>query len=165
MSTLLATRLAAKLLAHFNKPSKVQNLPSKPIREREIDALQYLSGYVIHALARKVYKSSDYRSTQSQNLLTLLYAVKSENTSAQRLIASQTQGGLWSVRHECLQVFKLVEEKFRKITSGGHVTKMMPKRSRKVLFSELTWSAHLKQWFMDIQVACQKKSESACWRK
>ena len=72
--TLLATRLADKLLAHFDEPSKVQDVPSKPITEREIDALQYLSGYVIHALVRKIYRSSDYRSTQSQNLLALLYA-------------------------------------------------------------------------------------------
>ena len=128
MCTLLATRLADELLAHFNKPSKVQDVPSKPITEREIDALQYLSGYVIHALVRKIYKSSDYRSTQSQNLLTLLYAAKSDNVSAQRLVASQTRGGLWSVTHECLQIFKPVEEEFCKITRGGHVTKIDGKK-------------------------------------
>lgn len=122
--TLLATRLADKLLAHFNKPSKVQDIPNKPITERETDALQYLSGYVIHALVRKVYKFSDYKSTQSQNLLTLLYAAKSDNISDQRLVASQTRGGLWSVTSECVQVFKFVEEEFRKITSAGHVTKV-----------------------------------------
>ena len=128
MCTLLATRLADKLLANFKKPSKVQNAPSKPITEREIDALQYLSGYVIHALVRKMYKCTNYRSTESQNLLTLLYAAKSDNVSAQRLVASQTRGGLWSVTNECLQVFKLVEEEFRKITSGGHVTKIDGKK-------------------------------------
>ncbi len=55
--TLLATWLADKLVAHFNrlKQREVQNMPSKHITDREIDALQYLSGYVLHTLVRKVY--------------------------------------------------------------------------------------------------------------
>eukprot|EP00795_Rhopilema_esculentum_P016415 gene16415-7820_t len=76
---------------------------SKPITEREMDALQYLSGYVMNALVRKVYKFSDYKSKQSQEILSLLYAAKNDNVSAQRIVASQTRGGLWSVTPECVQ--------------------------------------------------------------
>eukprot|EP00795_Rhopilema_esculentum_P012640 gene12640-3348_t len=89
-----------------------------------MDALQYLSGYVMHVLVRKVYKFSEKKCKQSQVILSLLYAAKSDNVSAQRLVASQTRGGLLSVTPECVQVFRLVEEEFRKITSAAHIPKI-----------------------------------------
>ena len=106
---------------------------SKRITEREMDPLQCLSGYVMHALVGTVYKFSDYKSKQSQEILSLLYAAKSDNLSAQRLVASQTRGGLWSVTPECVQVFELVEEEFRKITSAAHIPKIYVKEISETL--------------------------------
>ena len=54
----------------------------------------------------------------------MLYAAKSDDFSSQKLISCQTRGGLWAVTAECLQVFKIVEEEFRKETSAVHVTKI-----------------------------------------
>ena len=95
-----------------------------PLTERDMQALQYLSGYVIHSLVRKIHRFTNWRSTDSQALLTLLYAAKSDDFSSQRLISCQTRGGLWAVTAECLQVFKIMEEEFRKETSAVHVTKI-----------------------------------------
>lgn len=123
MCTLLATRLADKILAHFSRPAECKTV-IKPLTERDMQALQYLSGYVIHSLVRKIHRFTNWRSTNSQDLLTLLYAAKSDDFSSQKLISCQTRGGLWAVTAECLQVFKIVEEEFRKETNAVHVTKI-----------------------------------------
>ena len=123
MCTLLATRLGDKILAHYSRPAEYK-IVIKPVTERDMQALQYLSGYVIHSLVRKIHKFTNWRSTNAQDLLTLLYAAKSDDVSSQKLISCQTRGGLWAVTAECLQVFKIVEEEFRKETSAVHVTKI-----------------------------------------
>ena len=123
MCGLLAARLTDKILAHYSRPADHENV-IKPLTERGMQALQYLSGYVIHSLVRKIHRFTNWRSTDSQALLTLLYAAKSDDFSFQRLISCQTRGGLWAVTAECLQVFKIMEEEFRKETSAVHVTKI-----------------------------------------
>lgn len=84
MCSLLATRLADKILAHYSNPAEVKTA-IKAIRERDMDALQYLSGYVIHSLVRKIHKFTNWRSKNSQDLLSLLYAAKSDSLSTQKL--------------------------------------------------------------------------------
>lgn len=58
MCTILATRLADKILAHHSKPVDNNNAV-KAISERDMDALQYLSGYVIHSLVKKIHKCTN----------------------------------------------------------------------------------------------------------
>ena len=55
-STLLASRLADKLLSLFRStPDKLVNseIKPKPINQRELDGLQYLSRYVIRTLLKR----------------------------------------------------------------------------------------------------------------
>ena len=136
MCTLVATRLGDKILAHYNLPLKYEPVV-KPVTERDMDALQYLSGYVIHSLVRKIHKFTNWRSKNAQDLLTLLYAAKSDDVSSQKLINCQTRGGLWAVTTECLHVFKLVEEEFRNETSAVHITKIDSDKISKALLKRI----------------------------
>ena len=106
MCALLAARLTDKILAHYSRPADYETV-IKPLTKRDMQALQYLSGYVIHSLVRKIHRFTNWRSTDSQALLTLLYAAKSDDFSSQRLISCQTRGGLWAVTAECLQVRRI----------------------------------------------------------
>ena len=111
----------------------------KPLTERDIQVLQYLSGYVIHSLVRKIHRFTNWRSTNSQDLLTLFYAAKSD-FSSQKLIRCQTKGGLWAVTAKCLQVIKIVEE-FHKETSAIHVTRIDSSKISEVLLQIIDISA------------------------
>ncbi|CAB3981386.1 PREDICTED: uncharacterized protein LOC105845497 [Paramuricea clavata] len=91
------------------------------------DAEKFYSQFyqlIVMDAKKKIHKFTNWRSTNAQDLLTLLYAAKSDDVSSQKLISCQTRGGLWAVTAECLQVFKIVEEEFRKKTSAVHVTKI-----------------------------------------
>eukprot|EP00794_Sanderia_malayensis_P001919 gene1919-2176_t len=50
--TILATTLGDKVLAHYSKPDEKQVSSVKPITCKEMDGLQYLAGYVLHAMSR-----------------------------------------------------------------------------------------------------------------
>ena len=61
-STLLASRLADKLFSFFKTPQdKLVNseIKPKPINQRELDGLQYLSGYVIRTLLKRAKNSKN----------------------------------------------------------------------------------------------------------
>ena len=55
------------MLCHLTEKSKniVKPKPS-PITDREIDGLQYLSGYVIHKLLKKTKAKCNYNSVDNQ---------------------------------------------------------------------------------------------------
>ena len=136
MCTLLAARLTDKILAHYSRPADYETV-IKPLTERDMQALQYLSGYIIHSLVRKIHRFTNWKSTDSQALFTLLYAAKSDDFSSQRLISCQTRGGLWAVKAECLQVFKITEEEFRKETRAVHVTKIDSSKTSEALLQKI----------------------------
>ena len=112
--TMLATRVADKVLAHFNKPKTVL-LAMKKINQREFDGLQYLAGYVIHSLVKKIHKHKNCKTKEAQDMLTVLNSARSTNLDSQRLVKCQTRGGLWGVKPELQQMFKIVEEHFRNL--------------------------------------------------
>ena len=62
-SSLLAQKLADKIFYHYKQP-KEQNIPkSTPINDEEIDALQYLAGYVVktESIKLKALSGKDYK--------------------------------------------------------------------------------------------------------
>eukprot|EP00795_Rhopilema_esculentum_P011021 gene11021-19864_t len=60
LCTILAATLGNKILAYFAKTDE-QPSYTKPITAKEMDGLQYLEGYVFHAISRKIHnqKSND----------------------------------------------------------------------------------------------------------
>ncbi len=121
--TILATSLADKVLGYHNKPDEKPQL-IKPITSKELDGLQYLAGYVMHAVSRKVHAKKSGQPEEKQALLTILNSARSENPPSQRLVKCQTRGGLWEVKPEWVALFKLAEEAFRKETSCSHISRI-----------------------------------------
>ena len=113
-STTLAIQLGETVLCHLTeKPEKPNNNPSSPITDREVDGLQYLSGYVIHKLLKKTKAKSNYNSVDNQAVIVILENATQKNDSNQILVCVQNRGGLTAVTDNCQQLFRRVEEQFR----------------------------------------------------
>ena len=55
-STLLAQKLADKLFNHFKHPKEIAGVEVPPVTEKEIGGLQYLAGYVVKKMLKKICK-------------------------------------------------------------------------------------------------------------
>eukprot|EP00794_Sanderia_malayensis_P002904 gene2904-3356_t len=112
--TILATTLGDKVLAYYSKPDQKQVSNVKPITCKEMDGLQYLAGYVLHAMSRKMHKQKSKEDVSE--ILLILNSARTQQPPSHKLIKSLTRGGLWEVKPEWVQIFKQVEEEFRKET-------------------------------------------------
>ena len=123
--TLIATKLGDKILSYSKKPTE-EAAAAKKIPEQEVDSLQYLAGYVVHSVVRKLHLvSHQSKSFQSaMDMIAFLNSLRMEDISSQRQVKCQTRGGLWGVNAECVQLFTFVEEEFRAATETGHVSEI-----------------------------------------
>ncbi len=120
--TILATTLGDKVLAYYSKPDQKQVSNVKPITCKEMDGLQYLAGYVLHAMSRKMHKQKS-KEDVSQVLL-ILNSARTQQPPSHKLIKSLTRGVLWEVKPEWVQIFKQVEEECleRRLTSARPIS-------------------------------------------
>ncbi|XP_067042159.1 uncharacterized protein [Acropora muricata] len=122
-STLLATKLADRLLAYRKEslsPVDIDEI-KKPLQEKEISGLQYLGGYVLQNLHNKHRSSKNWKSTESQQAMSLLTACKEESSKineSQKLIKSLTRGGLWNPTKKAQKIFTRAEHYFRNNKTG-----------------------------------------------
>lgn len=122
-STLLATKLADRLLAYRKEslsPVDINEI-KKPLQEKEISGLQYLGGYVLQNLHNKHRASKNWKSTESQQAMSLLTACKEESSKineSQKLIKSLTRGGLWNPTKKAQKIFTRAEHYFRNNKTG-----------------------------------------------
>lgn len=128
MSTLLCTRLADSLLEFYKKPlQSVQNQP-KALSKPENDSLEYLAGYVIHKLLKKIKNGRLFHTSRNQQFITLLESMlvkNEEEKENQQLISIQDRGGLKAVIKECKSIFSETEKVFRIETEADiHVSKI-----------------------------------------
>ena len=103
--TLFSTKLTTSLLQSIKnsqgsdqcKKSKTTN--QSHLSERELSGLQYLGGYLFHDdLYRKVRSSKEWKSSQSQQSISLLLAANVENVEeVNKLISCLDRGGLWAI--------------------------------------------------------------------
>ena len=91
----------------------------KPINQRELDGLQYLSGYIIRTLLKRSKNSKTHLLRENQIISCVLsnailpdFAEKQN----QKLVDIQTRGGLTKVVDEAQEMFILAEQLFRKTT-------------------------------------------------
>ena len=124
LSNLLAKRLCDKLIASRSKRVQHDDTTQIEISSRELDELQYLSGYIISKLLKKSKNSKHYKNEEHQFNITVLTSMKAKKCVEQKLILSQSRGGLLAVIDEVQNIFKIVEKKFRIETSKQHVRKI-----------------------------------------
>ena len=122
-ATLLITRLGEKIV-HFYKtpqdePDEKKKNPIKPISRVEMDALQYLSGYVVRKLVKKA-RNRNFSKRRNQAIISIL-----ENgiisDEGQTLIEAQIRGGLCCVNDDFQTIFLETEKVFRKETSKSNI--------------------------------------------
>ena len=101
------------------------------LSERELHGLQYLAGYVVSNLMKKVKHGKNHSSVENQNILSILDASITKDISNQKLVRSVTRGGLRAVNNQCINIFLIVEKHF----SVTNVTKK--KNLRKIPTDEI----------------------------
>ena len=91
----------------------------KPINQRELDGLQYLSGYVIRTLLKRAKNSKTQLLHENQIIISILsnailpdFAEKQN----QKLVDIQTRGGLTKVVDVAQEMFILAEQLFHETT-------------------------------------------------
>lgn len=84
--------------------------------KRELDSLQYLGGYVVKKIIRKIKNSANYKSTQSQGILKILKCMTISDFQEQRPIKTISRGGLTALNSDGQSMFRVAEEHFRKET-------------------------------------------------
>jgi len=125
LCTLLATKLCETLLTHLKGPPEEKVLKASVITDRELDSLQYLSGYVVRKIIKKAKNSTNYASFSNQTIIKVLSTVIAESYEDQKLVNLQSRGGLTGVITEIQQIFIRTEEMFREITeTKSHVDRI-----------------------------------------
>ena len=77
---------------------EVENYHQSHLSERELAGLQYVGGYIFRNLYRKVRSSKEWKSSQSQQSISLLLEAKVEEAKeASKLISCLDRGGLWAI--------------------------------------------------------------------
>ena len=97
MCTLLATKTGDNLFCYFKKPIQFAHEEPIPISEKEIGGLQYLAGYVVKKLLKRVKNSIKYQSTENQAVIAVLSNAITTDISNQKLLETQNRGGLTGV--------------------------------------------------------------------
>ena len=121
MCTLLTTKTADNLFCYFKRPIQFAHEEPTPISEKEIGGLQYLAGYVVKKLLKRVKNSIKYQSTENQAIIAVLSNAITTDISNQKLIETQNRGGLTGVVEEFQQIFMQAEMKFRIETARCHL--------------------------------------------
>ena len=94
-----------------------------PIMESEVDALQYVAGYVVHKFLKKAKNNPAYDSIENQAIIFTLEAII-DSTRGQRLVDSLNRGGLTPISTSCEQIFYKTEEIFRVETAISNLRKI-----------------------------------------
>lgn len=124
-ATLLVTKLGEKIVCFYKTPESEppkENVVIKPISKVEIDALQYLAGYVVRKLIKKA-RNKNFSKRRNQAIISILEnGIVTDND--QTLIEAQNRGGLCSVNEDFQVIFIETEKVFRKETTGSNVRKV-----------------------------------------
>ena len=147
-STLVAKRLADKLLAFYRRPAAGPAPKPLSISQREMSGLQYyISGYVIGKILKKTKNQKDYKSKDSQAVITALSNMLTDNIDDQHLIKALSRGGLKAVKFEIQSIF--TEEKYRIETNSGV---LVPKRKidTKKMVACLLKNTDVRSWYSGV---------------
>ncbi len=121
-ATLLSTKLAEKLVVS-SKKDLCDEVPvavrKETLSDNEKAALQYLGGYVLSNLNKKIYKSKHHKSNVGQQHLSILQAGHtSQLENTHRLVDNINRGGLWKITETVQNIFTIAELEFCTNTNG-----------------------------------------------
>ena len=105
-----------------------ENNSNIEISDKEKDSLQYLGGYVISNLFRKVKNLRHWKTSESQQMMAVLKAAKSDTVANQKLVNGLTRGGLWGIGHHAQFILSAAEMKFRQHTAGSKLHNIETKK-------------------------------------
>ena len=89
--------------------------------EMQVSGLQYLAGYCVRNLHKKISKAKN--NSDLQKSLILLQTFKCDETSMtdQKLISAIDRGGLWGAIPEVIEILQIAEMEFLRRTRGKSV--------------------------------------------
>ena len=108
----------AELLLVYHKQSSVTNVQEKSkdaqsLSDRDIDSLQYLGGYILRNIFRKLKKSSKVDSSESQQIIAVLEASRIKVDTKHKLVSTLNKGELWATHGDMQKIFVCCETQFR----------------------------------------------------
>ena len=154
-SKIILMKLADILQADAVKEQEhVEEIHTKNLSEREIAALQYLGGYVISNLSKKIKNCKNYKSDECQQALSLLSACKSDNDGDRslKLVSALNRGGLCIINETVEKIFIIAEKYFhistlkfglRDIDINGIVEKLRAFSYIKDYFNDIKHSSEI----------------------
>ena len=112
-ATLVSTRIANKVIA-YSKQKGTAEWPAKTVLTvNEKYALQYLGGYVLSKLNRKIQFTKRQHSLIGQQCISFLQAGKANKFAhSHAIVDSVNRGGLWKVNSNVEQILTQAELKF-----------------------------------------------------
>ena len=123
-----------KILGHYKNatgPSKGDLSSLEPITTREIDALEYLGGYVIHNIEKKLTRNKNDEG------LVILKCFKSQDVEGQQLVDLLSRGGLIGISVHTRSMFLMAEKVFRVFIQRENPQKMNFKAMLESLMSNV----------------------------
>ena len=97
---LLMLELSSKCIKHLTHNGSTNSTNTSTIltpvlSEKEIAALQYVAGHVIHKIYLKLRKSKNRNKDHFQQCIQLLRSLKVQPNESQKLVSMKDCGGLW----------------------------------------------------------------------
>jgi galactitol-specific phosphotransferase system IIB component len=120
MSTIeLLRKTGDKILAHFQKSfrnmgNSTDEVVITQLDKNEMEALEYLGGYVVYNVEKKLKRKSN-----SRKYLEVLCCFESEDVSDQVIVNLLNRGGLRGIQNTTKNIFIKTEHEFRKHTRGN----------------------------------------------
>lgn len=124
-ATIVTRKLGDELMKFVTtkRNPEVEEIVTKNLSEKEVSALQYLGGYVLHNLYRKCRNSSKYKDNAHQEIMSLLLAGRTDSNPNSKLVEALSRGGLWFIDGNIERIF-VITEKYFCIKSMNHHNKI-----------------------------------------
>ena len=147
-STLLSTKIADKIVAYSREKEKSQIPVKTVLTVNEKCALQYLGGYVLSRLNRKIQFTKKEHSPTAQQCISFLHAGKTnESTSSHTFVDSVNRGGLWKVNNNVEQILTQAELTFLEHTHAQNTKQIDVPGMVKTLWCNQDLIANYQSWY------------------
>ena len=103
----------------FWELAKEEDENATKITEKDVNCIQYLSGYCFGTIFKKIRRKKQWESDISQHYLAIPMKAKLDTPDDQHLLMSRDRGGLWAVCNKAIEIFKMCEKEFLVATKNS----------------------------------------------